>query len=193
MFFACVRINHHVFVSRQIVFVLFHDFDDSCCLNKALRMAGRFGENGVAGSVCATPQGFGGNGMVRVIKDSEEFILVQHRFYSSIGSLVPHCSLVDLHRVSYSTLIARVRWEAFQRCVKATALKNGGDANVKFAFREASKDEVLQIVKKGFDVRGIPEDGGYFGIGLYLTPEPVSINRYTSTRTICGYISCLLL
>lgn len=164
---------------------------DSLALMEGLGMAARFGkqqeekllasnngEGGGGGLVSGTPQGFEGNGMVRVSKDSEEFILLRHRFYSSIGSLVPHCSLVDLHRVLYSTPTRRTRWEAFHRSLEAVAQKHSGNANDKFAFAEASKDRIIQIVNDGFDVSGTPEDGGYFGLGLYVTPEPVAINRF---------------
>ncbi|CAL9205757.1 probable inactive poly [ADP-ribose] polymerase SRO2 isoform X1 [Musa acuminata AAA Group] len=144
-------------------------------------LASNNGEGGGGGLVSGTPQAFDGNGMVRVSKDSEEFILLRHRFYSSIGSLVPHCSLVDLHRVLYSTPTRRTRWEAFHRSLEAVAQKHDGNANDKFAFAEASKDRIIQIVNDGFDVSGTPEDGGYFGLGLYVTPEPVAINSVMSS------------
>lgn len=121
---------------------------------------------------------FEGNGMVRVGADSEEFILLRHRFYSSIGSLVPHCALLHLHRFSYAAPDARARWEAFRRCVKTTALENDGDANEVFALREASRDWIIQIGNRGLDLSSeMSDEGGYYGIGLYLTPERVSINR----------------
>ncbi|RRT74727.1 hypothetical protein B296_00024938 [Ensete ventricosum] len=105
--------------------------------------------------------------MVRVSKDSEEFILLRHRFYSSIGSLVPHCSLVDLHRVLYSTPSRRTRWEAFHRSLEAVAQKHGGNANDKFAFAEASKDGIIQIVNDGEEIfsaaAGIPHSTGSGG------------------------------
>lgn len=125
---------------------------------------------------------FEDNGMVRVGADSEESILLRHRFYTSIGSLVPHCALLHLHRFTYASQAARARWEAFRRCVKSTALDNGGDANEKFAFREASRDWIIQIGNRGLDLSSdMSDDCGYFGIGLYLTPEPVSINRLATT------------
>ncbi|WOK97309.1 putative inactive poly [Canna indica] len=52
------------------------------------------------------------NGMARVNQESEEFITLLHRFNSSIRSLVPHCSLVDVHRIPYSTTTGRARRDA---------------------------------------------------------------------------------
>ncbi|WOK97310.1 hypothetical protein Cni_G06018 [Canna indica] len=126
-------------------------------------------------------EGFESNGMVRVKQESDEFITLLHRFYSSIRSLVPHCSLVDVHRIPYSTRAGRARRDAYELCLKATALQNGGVTNEKLAFCEASRKRITRIVKNGFDVSEVPEDGGYYGIGLYLTPESVSINSVMSS------------
>ncbi|RRT61631.1 hypothetical protein B296_00040795 [Ensete ventricosum] len=136
-------------------------------------MAGRPGKD----ESDATGGFAGGDAMMKVEKGSHEFVLVQHRFYTNMGSTVPHCRLVELHRVLYITPTRRARLEAFDRQVDAMKQKHGGNPNERFAFHEASKRNVLRIINDGFDVSAAPEDGGYFGIALYLSPEPCAINR----------------
>ncbi|XP_042438798.1 probable inactive poly [ADP-ribose] polymerase SRO2 isoform X2 [Zingiber officinale] len=172
-----LRPNHRQTIGgaiRKSFWLLIHSHTDRS--KKASGMAGWIGKKGEESPA------FEGNGMVRIGADSEEFILLRHRFYTSIGSLVPHCALLHLHRYSYAAPATRARWEAFLRCVKSTALENGGDANEKFAFREASRDWIIQIGNRGLDLSSeMSDDGGYFGVGLYLTPEPVSINSVMSS------------
>ncbi|CAL9043698.1 probable inactive poly [ADP-ribose] polymerase SRO2 isoform X3 [Musa acuminata AAA Group] len=124
--------------------------------------------------------GFGANGMIKVGEESDEFVIVQHRFYTNIATLVPHCSLVELHRVLHSTPIRRSCWEAFHDQLKATQQKRGEHPNDKVAFYEAPKEKVIRTIRDGFDVSGAPDDGGYFGLGLYFTPEPFAINSVMS-------------
>ncbi|RWV81312.1 hypothetical protein GW17_00057279 [Ensete ventricosum] len=89
-----------------------------------------------------------------------------------------HCPLVELHRVlQHSTPTRRSCWEAFHDQLKATQQKRGEHQNDKAAFYEAPKEKVIRTITDGFDVSGAPEDGGHFGLGLYLTPEPFAINR----------------
>ncbi|XP_065035297.1 probable inactive poly [ADP-ribose] polymerase SRO2 isoform X1 [Musa acuminata AAA Group] len=133
-------------------------------------MAGRPATGGFAG----------GDAMIKVDKDSDEFVIIQHRFYTNMGSTVPHCPLVELHRILYSTPTGRARLEAFNRQVDAMKQKHGGNPNERFAFYEASKRNVQRIINDGFDVSAAPEDFGYFGIALYLSPEPCAINSVMS-------------
>ncbi|RZR89202.1 hypothetical protein BHM03_00016882, partial [Ensete ventricosum] len=92
-----------------------------------------------------------------------------------------HCPLVELHRVlQHSTPTRRSCWEAFHDQLKATQQKRGEHQNDKAAFYEAPKEKVIRTITDGFDVSGAPEDGGHFGLGLYLTPEPFAINSVMS-------------
>ncbi|RWW84688.1 hypothetical protein BHE74_00006690 [Ensete ventricosum] len=94
-----------------------------------------------------------------------------------------HCPLVELHRVlQHSTPTRRSCWEAFHDQLKATQQKRGEHQNAKAAFYEAPKEKVIRTITDGFDVSGAPEDGGHFGLGLYLTPEPFAINRWAAMK-----------
>ncbi|RRT85390.1 hypothetical protein B296_00002006 [Ensete ventricosum] len=101
-----------------------------------------------------------------------------------------HCPLVELHRVlQHSTPTRRSCWEAFHDQLKATQQKRGEHQNDKAAFYEAPKEKVIRTITDGFDVSGAPEDGGHFGLGLYLTPEPFAIQQVGCNESLNQYVS----
>lgn len=122
-------------------------------------------------------QGFPHDKVLRVEEGRDEFIRIKHRFYMSIGSLVEYCPLVALQRLRCTPYQMKARAEAFTHQSKLLSEKNDGEPNIQVGLYASSKGGIIQIIDNGFDVSGFPEDGGYFGIGFYITPEQVAINR----------------
>lgn len=130
-------------------------------------------------------QGFPHDKVLRVEEGCDEFISIKHRFYMSIGSLAQYCPLVALQRLRRTSYQMMARKEAFEHQSKLLSEKHDGEPNIQNGLYGSSKVDIIQIINNGFDVFGFLEDGGYFGIGLYITPEQVSINRYSRINRAC--------
>uniref|UniRef100_A0A6I9R5L1 Probable inactive poly [ADP-ribose] polymerase SRO3 isoform X1 n=2 Tax=Elaeis guineensis var. tenera TaxID=51953 RepID=A0A6I9R5L1_ELAGV len=126
-------------------------------------------------------QGFPHDKVLRVEEGCDEFISIKHRFYMSIGSLAQYCPLVALQRLRCTADQMIARTEAFKHQSKLLSEKYDGEPNIQDGLYGSSKVGIIQIINHGFDVSALPEDGGYFGIGLYITPEQVAINSVMSS------------
>ncbi|KAG1354196.1 putative inactive poly [ADP-ribose] polymerase SRO3 [Cocos nucifera] len=126
-------------------------------------------------------QGFPYDKVLRVEERCDEFIRIKHRFYVSIGSLAQYCPLVALQRLRCTADQMIAQMEAFKHQSKLLSEKYDGEPNIQDGLFGSSKVGIIQIINYGFDVSAFPEDGGYFGIGLYIAPEQVAINSVMSS------------
>lgn len=117
--------------------------------------------------------------MVRLKEESEEYVLLKHRFYLSIGSgLSQDCKVVEAYRDPHTSPMKRAHIKTFRIFMDAMAAKRGGNPNVAHAWYGASKDEARRIVKDGFGACGVARDGVPCGLGLHLWPELLARQRY---------------
>lgn len=119
------------------------------------------------------------SGMIKLNEEGNEYMLLKHRFYLSIGTLSQSCSVASAHRNKHSSPMQKAQLETFRIFVAAMEAKRGGNANVVHAWYGASKDEVHGIMKHGFRVCRMPKDGGLYGYGLHLSPELSASDRYS--------------
>ncbi|ONK55776.1 uncharacterized protein A4U43_C10F870 [Asparagus officinalis] len=113
----------------------------------------------------------GVNGVLKLNEEDDEYIILKHRFYLSIGALSQQCMVVDAYRSLHSSPMEKAQVESFRIFKEAMEAKRGGDANVVHSWYGALKDEVDRIMKDGFRMCGLPEKAGTFGFGLHLCPE----------------------
>ncbi|ONK71596.1 uncharacterized protein A4U43_C04F10320 [Asparagus officinalis] len=111
------------------------------------------------------------DGMLKLNEEGNEYILLKHRFYLSIGVLSQKCTVIDAYRSLHSAPMERARLETFKIFMDAMATKGEGNPNVVHAWYCGSKDEVHQIMKKGFGVCEMKKDSGSYCFGLHLYPE----------------------
>ncbi|KAJ7945867.1 Poly [ADP-ribose] polymerase [Quillaja saponaria] len=127
-------------------------------------------ESGVSGTNYERYQFFN-NGFVRLVKGDKFHGLIERKFLLGLGSLGAQAKVVAVHKNAYSGEMGKARLLSFQIYTQATEKKCDGNANVKYAWYVASaKDEISEIVSHGFDHRGILQNSGLYGSGLYLSP-----------------------
>ncbi|KAJ7956243.1 Poly [ADP-ribose] polymerase [Quillaja saponaria] len=128
-------------------------------------------ESGVSGANYEPCQFFD-DGFIRLVKGDKVHNLIERRFLSGLGSLGEQANVVAVHRNAYSSDLGQARLLSFQIYTRATEKKCDGNANVKYAWYGTSgKDEIGQIVSHGFDHRGVLQNSGLYGSGVYLSSD----------------------
>ncbi|XWS22602.1 hypothetical protein CRYUN_Cryun29cG0050200 [Craigia yunnanensis] len=93
------------------------------------------------------------NGLANIHEYSMEDSILRKSFFSSMGQnpeLVKKTKIVAIHKNLNSSLSGKARAQSFRIFSKVVADKCGGDANVKYAWYGASRDEICEIVMHGF-------------------------------------------
>ena len=93
------------------------------------------------------------NGLTKIRESSIEDSIIRTSFYSSMKQnpeLVKRTKIVAIHKNLNSNLAGKRRTQSFQVLSKAVSDKCGGDANIKYAWYGASKDEICEILMHGF-------------------------------------------
>ncbi|KAK6261192.1 hypothetical protein QUC31_007008 [Theobroma cacao] len=111
------------------------------------------------------------NGLVRLFPGDKAHDVIMKRFLSNLGALAAHTKDLTIHKNSFLGVTWQARLQSFQIFIKAMEKKCGGDANIKYAWCSASRDEICKIVEHGFGHFGLPENSGLYGCGLYLSPD----------------------
>ncbi|XP_022994630.1 probable inactive poly [ADP-ribose] polymerase SRO5 isoform X1 [Cucurbita maxima] len=108
-----------------------------------------------------------------LVKLAEEKIydLIKRKFLTSIGLLSQETTVSAVYKNSHSTHIGQARLHTFQIYLQAIAKKNGGNANVKYAWLGASKDQINSILGYGFSHCNKLESSQSLGNGIYLSPD----------------------
>lgn len=115
------------------------------------------------------------HGLVRLDEDEKLHRIIEKAFVSGLGPLRQHTSVVDIHRNGYASVISQARLQSFRIFGRAVEKKCGGNANVKFGWYSASKDEIGRIISHGFS-----HSNGLYGCGVYLYPHHSSIESMKS-------------
>ncbi|XP_059644263.1 probable inactive poly [ADP-ribose] polymerase SRO5 [Cornus florida] len=111
------------------------------------------------------------DGLIRVDEGDRGFEIIWRRFFPGLGSIGAQSRVVAMHKYARSGFTGKARFRSFQIFKQAMENKCGGNANVKFAWYGASKDEITKIISHGFGHCGKPESNGLYGCGIYLHPE----------------------
>ncbi|XVE85077.1 hypothetical protein DITRI_Ditri17bG0063200 [Diplodiscus trichospermus] len=94
-----------------------------------------------------------GEGLVKLHESSLEASIISLSFFSGMGQdsiLAKKTKIVSIYKNLNSSWSAKARMQSFRIFSKAVADKCGGDANVKYAWYGASRDEICEILKHGF-------------------------------------------
>ncbi|XP_010547808.1 PREDICTED: probable inactive poly [ADP-ribose] polymerase SRO5 [Tarenaya hassleriana] len=123
-------------------------------------------ESSVSGSACDHRPSFADeNGLIELPEGDKIHDLVKRRLVSCLGSIG---EVVSVLRNGFRSANRRAKLHAFHVYAKAVEQKHGGVGNVKYGWCAVKRDEVGEILEHGFNA---PSDGGFFGRGLYLSPD----------------------
>ncbi|ONK71210.1 uncharacterized protein A4U43_C04F6020 [Asparagus officinalis] len=111
----------------------------------------------------------GVNGVLKLNEEGDEYIILKHQFYLSIGTLSQQCTVVNAYRSLHSSPTKKAQVESFR--IFKEAMEARGMQMLFIPGYGASKDEVDRIMKDGFRVYGLLENAGIYGFGLHLCPE----------------------
>ncbi|KAA0055226.1 putative inactive poly [Cucumis melo var. makuwa] len=110
-------------------------------------------------------------GLVKLVEEDKIYDLIKRRFLTGLGLLGPQTTVSAVYKNSHSTHIGQARLHTFQIYSQAVEKKNSGNANVKYAWLGASKDQINSILDYGFSHCNKPESSQFLGSGIYLSPD----------------------
>lgn len=116
-------------------------------------------------------------GLVKLVEEDKIYDLIKRRFVTGLGLLGPQTTVSAVYKNSHSTHIGQARLHTFQIYSQAVEKKNGGSANVKYAWLGASKDQINSILGYGFSHCNKPESSQFLGCGIYLSPDNHPLER----------------
>lgn len=117
------------------------------------------------------------DGLVRLVEGDRVYDLVKRRFVLGFASLGVQATVVGIHRNGFGGVMGQARLNAFRIYGQAMEKKCGGNANIRYAWYGASKDEIVKIASHGFGHCGISQNNGLFGGGVYLSPDYSPLER----------------
>ncbi|XP_050224122.1 probable inactive poly [ADP-ribose] polymerase SRO5 isoform X2 [Mercurialis annua] len=133
------------------------------------------------------------NGLVRLSNGDKVNDIVKQKFLSGLGSLGKQANVVAVYRNKYSGVFGEAKMQSFQIFAKAMERKNGGNANVKYAwFGASSKAEISSILSHGFGQQ-ISSNNGLYGSGIYLSPDNCPLESVRNLRVDRSGLRHLLL
>nr|GMC55378.1 probable inactive poly [ADP-ribose] polymerase SRO5 [Ipomoea batatas] len=109
------------------------------------------------------------NGLIRVHEDDRIHEIVSQKLVAGLGEVGNHTTIEAIHRNGFHSLTKKAKLQAFEVFAKAAEKESGGNANVRYAWFGASKEEINTIVSQGF-LPYMINDGSY-GHGIYLSPD----------------------
>ncbi|XP_007044660.2 PREDICTED: probable inactive poly [ADP-ribose] polymerase SRO2 isoform X2 [Theobroma cacao] len=92
-------------------------------------------------------------GLTKLQEPSLEHTIIKASFFTSIrdqSELAKKINIVAIHKNSHSSRSREARADSFQVFAKAVADKCGGNANLKYGWYGASRNEICEIVMHGF-------------------------------------------
>ncbi|GMQ10314.1 hypothetical protein CsSME_00053367 [Camellia sinensis var. sinensis] len=120
-------------------------------------------------------------GLIKLDEEDRLHEIIKRRFISGLDSLGLDTSVVSIQRNSCSSFTGQARLQSFHIFARAISKKCGGNANLKYAWYGASRDEIEKIVSHGFGHCGDAENKGWFGRGIYLSPDDSPIDSVKSS------------
>ncbi|XP_019197262.1 PREDICTED: probable inactive poly [ADP-ribose] polymerase SRO5 isoform X1 [Ipomoea nil] len=128
-------------------------------------------ESGISGSTHEVDSPFGfENGLIRVDEGEQAYHSIKQKLVSGLGVLGSQTTIQGVYKSSYQGLIKEIKLKIFGIFSKAVEKKNGGSANVEFAWYGASSmDEINAILSHGFAPK--TNNAGSYGHGIHLSPS----------------------
>ncbi|GAB4843603.1 hypothetical protein Ancab_013567 [Ancistrocladus abbreviatus] len=120
-------------------------------------------------------------GLVPCDVESREYKLIKQRFVTCLGQLGEKIRVAAVHKMTRTSFTAQAKLLAFQVYSRALESKNGGNANVKYAWFGTSKQGVNRIMAHGFGEEEIRGNNGLFGRGVYLSPDSSPLESVQSS------------
>ncbi|XWS60735.1 hypothetical protein CRYUN_Cryun07bG0061200 [Craigia yunnanensis] len=113
------------------------------------------------------------NALIRLFPGDKAHDVIKKRCLSSLGLLAAHTKDLTIQKNGFLGVTWQARQQSFQIFIKAMDKKCGGDANVKYAWCPATRDDICKIVEHGFGHCRLPENTGLYGCGcgVYLSPD----------------------
>lgn len=137
-------------------------------------------ESGVSGTDNEQQFRLCDNGLIRICDGEMIYEIIKKKLVSSLSSYGFDALVEAIHRNDYSGIMTRAKLQSFWIYSRAVEMKCGGNANVKYAWYGASKNEINRILSYGF---GLPTNNGTHGQGVYLSPVEHPVERYyTSSK-----------
>lgn len=128
----------------------------------------------IPGSSSSSSSGGGGcensefPSMIKVNEDTALFQTIARKLVSGLGG---NFRAEAIHRNLFSGLTCEARFQSFRLFQRALERKNGGDANVKYAWYGGSKHEIHNILAYGFGQ--MTQNAS----GVYLSPADSPFER----------------
>ncbi|KAJ9568094.1 hypothetical protein OSB04_004060 [Centaurea solstitialis] len=124
----------------------------------------------------------GVNGLIRLNENDGVYETVRKRFISGMEDLGVNAQIEHIYRNPFNTsAITHARLQTFLIYAKAVKHESGNDqANIRYAWFGASKDDIEKIILHGFSHDNIDKDGA-FGYGLYLCTDNSLIESVKSS------------
>lgn len=120
----------------------------------------------------------GSDEFIKVSQDTTLFETIAQKLVSGLGDLGVSFRVEAIHRNLFSGLNCQAKFHSFRLFQRAMEKKNGGDANVKYAWYGGSKDEIHNILAYGFGHFTQPGATHLsFGSGVYLSPADFPVDR----------------
>nr|GMC69861.1 probable inactive poly [ADP-ribose] polymerase SRO5 isoform X2 [Ipomoea batatas] len=128
-------------------------------------------ESGISGSTHEVDSPFGfDNRLIRVDEGEQAYHTIKQKLLSGLGVLGSQTVIEGIYKSSYQGLIKEIKLKIFGIFSKAVEKKNGGSANVEFAWYGASSmDEINAIISHGFASK--INNAGSYGHGIHLSPS----------------------
>lgn len=108
------------------------------------------------------------DGLVEVSEGSPEHHVLRGSFLMGMTPVAKQTNVVAIHKNSSSSLTRRARFDSFRLFAEAVAEKCGGDAQERYAWFGGTREELLEIVKHGFNHCRKPVHGQSYGVGVHL-------------------------
>lgn len=134
--------------------------DDSCPSDS---------ESGVSGTEQnGSPIRQSDNGLIRIAKGEMIHQTIGKKLVSSLSAYgFGNAQIEGIYRRDYTGIMSRAKLHSFCIFTRATEMKCAGNANVKYAWYGASKEEVSRILSHGFS---FPSNSTLLGHGVCLAP-----------------------
>ncbi|XP_009789645.1 probable inactive poly [ADP-ribose] polymerase SRO5 [Nicotiana sylvestris] len=105
--------------------------------------------------------------LIRIDEGDKMHQIINKKFISGLGILGLSTQIEAIDKNAYSSFTMQARLQSFLRFSKAMEKKCGGNANEKYAWFGASKDDIDSIFSHGF---GNPMNNGAYGHCICLSP-----------------------
>ncbi|EEF37012.1 conserved hypothetical protein [Ricinus communis] len=133
------------------------------------------------------------NGMVKVQEGSHDYKTIKEVFVGGMGTHANHTNIVAIHKNVVSDPARKARWLSFQIFTRAVGEKSGNNGNVQFAWYGSSREELCQIISRGFNRCNEASTDQLHGIGIHLSPAGFPIDCIGSSVVDANGLGHMLL